>query len=230
MFVLRYAYHYVALAGYFPLYSSVLFFLVLAPSAVQAQSNKITVSSLLQCGSFSVNFAGGRAPRALILQLAVVPINATPSVFILRSSAWNETSLEGAYFTFLPLSAGTEFVASLDDAEGDPTGVTSVSDVTVVSPSSTNDISCLGPSGFSPHYVVQGILTQCEPFNLANNYSTTSSSPSIGGFQPRGQPFHVPSAGPDSVPGVSAHTIDAAHDTQVLQAGRLYANDDNDPR
>ncbi|OJT12846.1 hypothetical protein TRAPUB_10681 [Trametes pubescens] len=191
--------------------------LALAPLPVAARFASITFSSVQQCGSFNVNFVGGKAPDALPLTLSILPLNGTPVFLELPSDAWNATAQTGAAVTFVPFPVGTEFIASLDDANGQGTAL--VSDVLVVDPSDTDDTSCLPTNSvpFTPQYTALAPLEQCEPFSVLFNATSGRTSPTVRGFTPRGASYPVNQSAPfDDASGVANYTMDAARDTQVV--------------
>lgn len=159
----------------------VLGFLITYGSQDVLAFNTVTFSSISQCGSFNVSFSGGQAPLALPLTLTILPFNSTNPLFIpIPANAWDSKTSTGAAITFVPYAAGTTFVASLDDADGQPTG--QVSKVISISPS--DNTACLpAPSAISaPPFVLDGPFLQCEPFNVS--YST--AAPFIRTFRPSG--------------------------------------------
>ncbi|KAI0771110.1 hypothetical protein BD413DRAFT_492973 [Trametes elegans] len=193
--------------------------LLAAPAPAAARFSSISFSDVKQCGSFSVDFAGGHAPSALPLSLNVLPVNGTPVSIQLPSNAWNSTAQIGAAITFLPFPAGTEFVASLDDADGVATAP--VSDVLVIDPSDTDDTSCLptNPAPFVPMYTVASKLEQCEPFYVDYDATSGTTPPSVRGFIPKGDSFSVnqsDASNSTTGPGMAAYTMDAARNSQVL--------------
>lgn len=191
--------------------------LALAPLAVDARFASISFSAVQQCGSFTVDFVGGKAPDALPLTLSILPLNGTPVFLELPSDAWNATAQTGAAVTFVPFPVGTEFIASLDDANGQGTAL--VSDVLVVDPSDTDDSSCLptNPAPFTPQYTALAPLEQCEPFSVLFNATAGRTSPTVRGFTPRGASYPVNQSAPfDNASGVANYTMDAARDTQVV--------------
>ncbi|KAI0669140.1 hypothetical protein C8Q78DRAFT_977996 [Trametes maxima] len=209
-----------ALVGFRNLSSLLVLVLALAawgPAPAAARFASISFSDVKQCGGFSVDFAGGKAPSALPLTLTVLPINGTPISIPLPADAWNSTAQTGAAITFLPFPAGTEFVASLDDARGRSTAL--ISDVLVVDPSDSNDTSCLPTNAapFAPEYTLSSTLSQCETFNVSFNTSQGFSAPTIRAFIPRGASFPVnQTRGSDGSSGVATYTMDAPRDFQVL--------------
>ncbi|KAH8085405.1 hypothetical protein BXZ70DRAFT_559048 [Cristinia sonorae] len=174
--------------------------LALGPPAVHSRFNTIAFSSVTQCGSFNVHFSGGKMPAQLPLTLTVVPFDSTPISIVIPSFTWNATTASGAVVTFLPLPAGAQFVASLDDAYGRPTGL--VSDVIAVDPSS--DTSCLPDPASRPVSQYQlpdlSTLSQCNSFDISYPPGTVDVPPTIRAFVPRNHSFplnltSVPAAG-----------------------------------
>ncbi|KAI8978871.1 hypothetical protein BD414DRAFT_373787, partial [Trametes punicea] len=197
-------------------FSSILFS-ALAPVPVAGRFASITFSEVKQCGSFSVYFAGGKAPAALPLTLSILPINGTPVFITLPDDAWNSTAQTGEAITFLPFPEGTQFIASLDDADGHGTAL--VSDILIIDPSETNDTSCLpaDPSPFAPKFTVDGPLRQCESFVVDFDPTQGISAPSIRGFIPQGASFPVnQSEAALGTSGNATYTMDAQRDSQVL--------------
>ncbi|KAI0632526.1 hypothetical protein C8Q77DRAFT_930624 [Trametes polyzona] len=181
------------------LFAAGLAALALAPAPAAARFASISFSDVKQCGSFTVDFVGGQAPAALPLTLSLLPLNGTPFFITLPANAWNATTQTGAAIAFLPFPAGTEFIASLDDADGQGTAL--VSDVLVVDPSDSDDTSCL-PTGTTP--------VRFDP-------SQGRASPSIRAFTPRGASFPVNQSAPfDDASGIANYTMDAERDTQVI--------------
>ncbi|KAL6305840.1 hypothetical protein BKA93DRAFT_824638 [Sparassis latifolia] len=188
-----------------------VFLLVLGPHAVFSLFNSITFSAVEQCGNFSIYFSGGKLPAALPLTLTVVPFDSTPISIVLPASAWDNSTATGAAVNFLPLAAGVEFVASLDDARGVGTGL--VSDVIQVQ--SSNDSTCLHQNETTRHYVVGDDLQQCAPFNVTYN-STVDSVPTIRGFVPRGASFAVNQTESDDQPGTATYIMDVFRELQTV--------------
>ncbi|KAH9851633.1 hypothetical protein C2E23DRAFT_869295 [Lenzites betulinus] len=206
-----------ALVGFPASFLSLLFaLLATAPAPAAARFASITFSQVKQCGQFTVDFVGGKAPAALPLTLSILPLNGTPIFLPLPDNAWNATTQIGDAIAFVPFPAGTEFIASLDDANGQGTAL--VSDVLVVEPSDSNDTSCLptNPATFVAQYAVEGTLQQCEPFSVRFN-SSQRTSPTVRAFNPKGASFPVnQSAAFDDASGVANYTMDAERDSQVI--------------
>ena len=182
---------------------------------VAARFATIQFSAVKQCGGFSVNFAGGTPPDALPLTLSVLPVNGTPVFIPLPADAWNSTSESGVMVTFLPFPAGTEFIASLDDANGD--GAALVSDVLVIEESDTDNTACLPLNSlpFAPRYSPVEPLSQCESFTLAHD--PAFAAPTVRAFVPKGASFAVDEINSTiSVAGASKYLMDVPRDSIVV--------------
>ncbi|PIL22960.1 hypothetical protein GSI_15657 [Ganoderma sinense ZZ0214-1] len=205
-----------ALVGFgFPSASFAALAIALLPRAA-ARFASITFSSVAQCGNFTVQFAGGSAPSALPLTLSILPLNGTPIAITLPLDVWNSTSQTGAAITFLPYPANTQFVASLDDADGQ--GAATVSDVLVINPSGTADTSCLPTNAapFSPQYSLNGTLSQCKSFTVDFDAAEHISSPTIRAFVPKGGSFPVRETEANATGGVDTYLMDVPRDSLVL--------------
>ncbi|TFY72842.1 hypothetical protein EVG20_g179 [Dentipellis fragilis] len=187
--------------------------LTFGPQAVLSKFDSILFSSIEQCGSFNVTFSQGKLPPALPLSLTVVPFNATPFSIPIPSSSWNDSTGTGALITFLPLAAGSTFVASLDDANGNSTG--RVSDVIGIQAS--GNTSCLPTGGAQPAapFIVTSTVSQCEPFTVTFNNSADSQPPSVRAFVPKGPAFHVQPTPSSGVPGEANYLMNIPRGLEV---------------
>ena len=191
---------------------AILAVLALGPLAVLGNFETVSFSPVEQCGAFNVSFGGGVAPDALPLILTVIPFNASPVYIQIPEDAWNSTSASGAAITFLPLAAGTTFLASLDDAYGQSTGV-NTSDIILVGTS--DDSSCLTnvSSAHTSTLAVAGITSQCEDMTVTFNSSSVTSAPSVRAFVPRGPSFDLSQT--NSTTGEANYLMNVTRGTQV---------------
>jgi hypothetical protein len=165
----------------------VFFSLALLPQAVSS-FHFVNFSSIAQCGSFQVSFTGGQAPSALPLVLNIAPFNSSnPLAIAIPDSAWNSEKETGAAVTFLPYPSGTQFVASLEDADGNPTAATS----DIIEIQASDNTSCIAAIDDKPPsmYAIAGDLLQCESFtvlfgNVSNGPAITA--PQVRAFDVRG--------------------------------------------
>jgi hypothetical protein len=186
--------------------------LAFGPQVVRS-FNSISFSAVQQCGNFSVKFSGGKLPASLPLVLTVVPFNSTPIAIEISTSTWNNATLTGAAITFLPFPADTQFVASLDDANGIGTG--SVSDIIRVDPSGNS--SCLSSSATAPQrYKLSDSLSQCEDFHVTYDPTAVDDAPEVRAFVPKGSSLFLNQDITASTLGSSAYNMAAAQGEQVV--------------
>ncbi|KAI0081614.1 hypothetical protein K474DRAFT_1671811 [Panus rudis PR-1116 ss-1] len=189
--------------------------LVLAPPTVLSKFNSISFSSVQQCGSFRVDFAGGKPPASLPLTLTVVPFNSTPISIPIPSSSWNSTTATGAWVTFLPLAADAEFVASLDDSLGFGTG--RISNVIRVGPS--DNTTCLPDSSTisTPRYAIkdESQLSQCSEFDVTYDPGTVDVPPAVRAFVLDQEAFLLNRTSLN-LPGDAGYTMSVPKDEQVV--------------
>ncbi|KAI0338879.1 hypothetical protein BDW22DRAFT_1381383 [Trametopsis cervina] len=184
------------------------------PQVVHARFSSIKFSQVEQCGNFTVQFSGGQMPTALPLSLTVIPFNLTPISIGIADAAWNNTTLTGAAFTFLPFPADTDFIASLDDANGRSTAL--VSDIIRVQPSDNTTCVSSSPALPSSRYTVDKSVSQCEDFHVTYDSSVITTPPNIRGFIPRSMAFGVNESTAGSAPGDTSYTMDASRGDQVV--------------
>jgi hypothetical protein len=137
--------------------------------------------------------------------------NVAPIQIPIPNGASNSTGIE---LTFIPLPAGTRFVASLDDING---RTATVSDVTKVLNSTTGpDVdNCFG-SSLSPvnFYQFNDTLGQCEDFTITYQ---TALAPTIKAFNPRGGSVKVPpSTNASTAPNTASYTMNGFRDFEVV--------------
>jgi hypothetical protein len=143
----------------------------------------IRFSSIRQCGPFNVTFSGNQ-PTALPLALTVVPFG-SPAISIsipLPNPEWDSKTSTGVAITFLPYPAGTTFIASLDDAQGQGTGFTS----DIIRILQSDDTSCVSTAGEVQTYTAEPPFSQCQPFNVTFD-PTQAVPPVVRLFVPNGQ-------------------------------------------
>ncbi|OBZ68702.1 hypothetical protein A0H81_11043 [Grifola frondosa] len=163
------------------------------PQAVYSHFQFISFSPVVQCGSFFINFHGGKAPSALPLTLTVVPFNATPFLShfpTMRGMLLPPPVLRSLFFPFQQ------------------------------TPSPSNNTSCLptDPAPFSNHFTIDDPtgLSQCLPFDVHFNTTVTYAAPSIRGFKPLGPSFPINMTSSDDANGTATYTMDVLRDSQVV--------------
>ncbi|KAJ7816953.1 hypothetical protein B0H14DRAFT_3877673 [Mycena olivaceomarginata] len=193
-------------------YLSVLAVVALGPQVVLG-SFKFSLTPVVQCQPVSINFTGSDSNNHSVpITLTILPLldNVAPIQIPIPNGASNSTGIE---LTFIPLPAGTRFVASLDDING---RAATVSDVTKVLNSTTGpDVdSCFG-SSLSPvkFYEFDDTLGQCENFTITYH---TALAPTIKAFNPRGGSVKVPPTNASTAPNTASYTMNVVRDLEVV--------------
>lgn len=188
-------------------------FLSFGPLVAFAHFETISFSPVRQCGNFTVSFAGGKLPPSLPLALTVVPLNGTPISIEIPDADWNSSSLTGAAITFLPFAAGTDFVASLDDADGVSTAQVSE----VISVDASDETSCLSKADTVQRYTADSSPSQCETFDVHFDPGVVSTPPTIRAFVPRNISTSVNlTSSADVSSGQASYTMDVPEGDQVV--------------
>lgn len=163
--------------------------LLVGPQVVQADFKFTFNSTIRQCEPVSITFFQTAKAKALPTSLTLLPFDSTPISIPLPNAATNST---GVTVTFLPLAAGTRFVASLDDETGDNSA--KVSDIFRVFDSPTGDASCLaGAPAASNIFTLPQTVSQCETFNVRY---TSAQPPTLRVYYPKGGSTELSQVGP----------------------------------
>ncbi|TFY60534.1 hypothetical protein EVJ58_g5089 [Rhodofomes roseus] len=186
--------------------------LALGPQPVLSVFDFVTFSSPSQCAPFTIQYSGGTAPTSWPPQLTVVPFNSTPFSIPLFNAVFNDTSETGHAVTFLPLPQGTQFVASLDDGNGDSAGP--VSDViTIDADNSTKCLQFEKNETANPFSLVN-TPSQCESFTV--NFDTAeAAAPTVRAFITGKLAFTANQTANDATAGSASYLMAAAHGTEV---------------
>lgn len=149
------------------------------------------------------------------MTLTILPLASSPVIIPIPNIALNSSGLT---VTFLPLAEGKEFIASLDDANGD--SVAQVSDLTRVLPSPTGNTSCLAPTTNSLNsrddFKLIGKPTQCEEITVRYDTEVISSAPTVRAFTPEGSSSFLPQTSDDPSNGNATYTMNIQQGTQIL--------------
>ncbi|KAJ6462028.1 hypothetical protein C8R47DRAFT_1327290 [Mycena vitilis] len=191
---------------------SVLGVVALGPQVVLG-SFKFSLSSVVQCAPVNITFFGGDSNNHSVpTTLTILPLldNVPPIQIPIPNAAANST---GVQVTFIPLPAGTRFIASLDDIKGP---AAKVSDVTKVLNATTGDedSSCFGSSTPQVNfYEFNDELSQCEDFTVTYN---TTRAPTIRAFNPRGGSFLVPQNNATTPNNTASYTMNGGRDAEIV--------------
>ncbi|KII90764.1 hypothetical protein PLICRDRAFT_544993 [Plicaturopsis crispa FD-325 SS-3] len=185
--------------------------LAFGPLAVRSFDH-LTFSPVEQCGPFSISLTGSKESPTLPLTLTVIPFNSSAPLSIpISAGQWQDmtSSPSGANISFLPFAAGTSFVASVDDVNGQ--AVTTVSDVIGVQPSNTS--SCVSANTTASYpYTLTGTPTQCGAFNVSSDPNVVSGVKSVRAFIPKGPAFLLNRTSPNS----SSYVMSVKRGLQVV--------------
>ncbi|KAG6878501.1 hypothetical protein C0993_005430 [Termitomyces sp. T159_Od127] len=188
--------------------------LALGPRVVISTSEAITIqlSNVVQCEPVSFILTG--QPHATPTWLTLVPFSSAP-VFIPITNT--SSTLNSVNVTFVPFAAGTDFIASLDDANH--SSVAEVSDIVRVLPSPSRDVSCLvksdGRAG-SDYVLNTNTVSQCENFTLQYNRTAIFQTPTVRLFNPEGPSLLLKSTSDDTATGVATYLLSFVRNKEVV--------------
>ncbi|KAF8645118.1 hypothetical protein AX16_007947 [Volvariella volvacea WC 439] len=196
----------------FNLFSLLLSILVFGSQAVHSARFKFKFSEVQQCEPVSITFVGDADLDAVPMTLTVLPFNSNPVVIPIPNAAPNSSGVE---VTFLPIAAGTTFIASLDDITGNNSA--KVSDIIRVLPSPTNDSTCLpSPSEQQRIFRLSGDVEQCEELTVLYDTQTVSSAPSVRLFNPEGTSFLLELTNDDPAQGAARYMMKFSKRSDVV--------------
>lgn len=196
-------------------YLSVLGVIALGPQVVLG-SFKFSISPVVQCQPVNISFSGsGANNHSVPTTLTILPLldNVAPIQIPIPNGASNSTGIQ---LSFIPLSADTLFIASLDPITA-PSSV--VSDVTKVLNSTTgpNVEGCFESSTPQVNYYrFDDELSQCENFTVGFN---TTVAPNVMAFFPLQGSLLVQqnNVSTDSAaPNTASYTMDGFHEASTV--------------
>ncbi|KAJ6525235.1 hypothetical protein DFH09DRAFT_1095710 [Mycena vulgaris] len=162
---------------------SVLGVIALGPQVVLGNF-KFKLSPVNQCEPVNITFSGGDANNHSVPTIiTILPLvdGAAPLRIPVPNGASNSTGIQ---LSFIPLSANTRFIASLDDIEGP---LAKVSDVTKVAPPADPNApaACFAAAPPVNFFQFNDTVSQCEPFTVTFNTDLNVGPPNITAFSPR---------------------------------------------
>ncbi|KAK7048554.1 hypothetical protein R3P38DRAFT_2687846 [Favolaschia claudopus] len=199
---------------FWPVYLSVLAVFALGPQVVLG-SFKFNLSPVVQCQPVNITFSGKDANNHSVpTVLTILPLldNVAPIQIPIPNGASNSTGIQ---LTFIPLAAGTRFIASLDDIKG-PTAT--VSDVTRVLNSTTGpDVQgCFETSLPAVNfYQFNDNVGQCEEFSVTFN-TPVESAPTIRAFFPRSGSVMLPPGNGSTTPNSASYMMTGFRDAETV--------------
>ncbi|KAK0464653.1 uncharacterized protein EV420DRAFT_1056675 [Desarmillaria tabescens] len=169
---------------------------------------KFDNESITQCAPVSISFLGSDIPADSIpVNLTLFPLNAPPVAIPIPNAAINSS---GVYITFFPLKAGTTFIASLDDQDGDNSA--KVSDLFKILDS--DNTTCLPPDPDGKKlFTFDPPAEQCGNFTV--HYNTTEA-PSVRLLKPRGPSFLLPQVDDDAASGTAIYNMNFSRQNDVV--------------
>ncbi|KAF8967175.1 hypothetical protein BDZ97DRAFT_1805529 [Flammula alnicola] len=146
---------------------------------------KFNFMTVEQCDPVVMTFSGSNI-TTVPTSLSILPINSTAIVVPLQNPSLISI---GIALSFLPIPAGSNFIASLDDSEGD--NLISVSDLIRVLPSPTGNSACLpAQSSAAPQrFTLGSAISQCEEVTINYDTSVISKAPTVRLYDPKGPSF-----------------------------------------
>lgn len=177
--------------------------LALGMLVVPALGLKFNFSEIQQCGPVVTNFTGADI-STVPTSLSFLPLNSTAIVAPLQNPALISS---GITVSSLPLAAGSNFLASLDDASGE--NLIAISDLIRILPS--GDSSCLpSADADSPRrFTVGPAVSQCEDLTINYDTSVVSKAPTVRLYTPRGVAFTMELKSDDPASGAATFTLNA---------------------
>ncbi|KAF9556732.1 hypothetical protein CPC08DRAFT_820277 [Agrocybe pediades] len=197
-------------------YSVGLLLCVLALGTLVAQVNglKFNITDVQQCQPIMVSFEGTNLTGPGVpAALTVIPVNST-AISIPVDPSYIPT---GIAITFLPLPAGSNFLASLDDSAGD--SLIDVSDLIRVLPSSGfSNSTCLVAmrSVAQRRFSLATNVSQCEEMSIMYDTTVVSKAPSIRVFSPKGQSSLLNLTSDDPATGTAKYLMDFPRGKEVV--------------
>ena len=165
------------------------------------QFNFVTVQ---QCAPMLFSFSGltSTVSRASA-SLTILPFNSTAIVVPLQNVSFST----GIALNFLPFTAGSEFLASLDDASG--INIINTSDILPVLPSSSDNSTCVPELDVLPRSftLASPVVSQCQNFTINYNTTLVSQAPSVRLYSPNGPSFFLNATSDDPISGVATYTM-----------------------
>jgi hypothetical protein len=112
----------------------------------------------------------------------------------------------GIGINFLPMPTGSEFIVSLDDANGN--SIINTSDIFPVLPSSNS--TCIPGPDSQPSFFTLATPTvfQCQNFTINYNTTVASRAPSVRLYNPSGPSFILNVTSDDPSSGVATYLMD----------------------
>jgi hypothetical protein len=157
-----------------------------------------------QCSPLLLSFAGlASPPSGAPASLTIIPFNSTAIVIALQDI--NFTA--GIGLNFVPFVTGSEFIVSLDDANGN--NIINTSEVLSVLPSPNNNTTCIPGPSLQPNIFTLATpeVFQCQNFTINYNTTLASQAPSVRLYNPSGPSFLLNVTSDDSTTGAATYSM-----------------------
>ena len=179
--------------------------LVFGTLVAPAFSLQFSFTSVQQCATLQLSFSGLTSPvSGTPSSLTIIPFNATAIVVPLS----NPNLSTGITLSPLPFTAGSEFIVSLDDDNGN--GIINNSDIFPVLPSPKENTACIpSPDELAPQFftMVSPLVYQCQDFAINFNTTVSPQAPSVRLYIPSGPSFTLNTTSVDLGRGVATYTM-----------------------
>ncbi|KAF4590031.1 hypothetical protein EYR40_009574 [Pleurotus pulmonarius] len=185
-----------------------LTFLVLDPQVAFS----VTFADVVQCGVANVSFTGDEL-AAVAAGSAVLTILPFDSYAISIPIPIPSANAKGVSVSFIPLSAGTSFVSSLEDSHGNNVG--NVSEIMRILSFPNDATGCLpAVSRSSRRFALHTQPAQCQNFTVS--FNGTQDPPSIWLFPPGAQAYKLKNVDVEPGRGRATYTMAAERDTEAV--------------
>lgn len=168
-------------------------------------SLQFNITSAQQCSPLLLSFTGLASPASgAPASLAIIPLNSTAIVVPLQ----NINLTAGIGLNFVPFAAGSQFIVSLDDGEGN--NIINTSNIFPVLPSPNNNTTCIpGPDTIQPNIFTLATpeVSQCQNFTINYNTTVASQAPSVRLYSPDGPSFILNVTSDDPTSGVATYLM-----------------------
>jgi len=179
--------------------------LVFGTLVAPAFSLQFSFTSVQQCATLELSFSGLTSPvSGTPSSLTIIPFNATAIVVPLN----NPNFTTGIILSPLPFLAGSEFIVSLDDANGND--IINNSDIFPVLPSPKKNSSCIpDPDEIAPKFFTMAspVVYQCQDFTINFNTTVSPQAPSVRLYIPSGPSFTLNTTSVDLANGMATYTM-----------------------
>ena len=165
-------------------------------------SLQFNFTSPQQCSPLLLSFTGLASPASgAPASLEIIPLNSTAIVIPLRDIDLKT----GIGLNFVPFATGSEFIVSLNDANGN--SIINTSDIFAVLPSPDNNSTCIPGPQPSIFTLATPEVFQCQNFTINYNTTVASRAPNVRLYNPNGPSFILNVTSDDPTSGVATYSM-----------------------